>query len=673
MSTIRNMNESLDNIQEEVAEIDESTKAYAASLEKIANDKKLKNISNKDREMLAKIADMMKNANEEVEFDINEAFEALDENLRSDIAKVASKYPEGSSVKVKGKSAKVVSHGKDFLVVSAGKETMNVDLKDVVKESVELEEAKGYKEIYKKKIGKATVNVYQYDSGEIKAMFQGHGETSFGIKKFDKGIIDKALKHFDDNQGLLGSSMDKIAESTDLEEARIDAADYTVGAEKTKKGYRGQVTHTAKGHTMYLAGKVFKDEKDAKAHAKAYLDAYARGGDRVAEKDADNFVKRNSSKLAEEVIAEDYFTVQYYDAKGKAEEGKYKDFKDEKSAKMHLDRANKVVKDGEYKMFKVKGSMDESAELDEASYKVPKNYAAMMAKKAKKAKKDKPYEKQIGMGDSRSEKEIRDQISGLSDDTLKQWANDPAGRFGSKIAKLQDKLVATELKKRGIVESVSESVELEEHIRKNAQNTIKGNKYDMNENSYGLTASLIAAVTGVVTGVEAVDAPPAQEPKPVELEEGAEGGTGDKEAYQKFFQAALKKFGASSPADLDDKKKKEFYDYVDANWKGDNEVAEEALVEFKADGEDSEIPDPVTTKKDKKVKDSEEKKGGEKVVINPKLDEAPEMTDAQMKKREEIVLSMKDKAPEFKKKYGDRWKDVMYATATKLAMKENTK
>jgi len=465
---------------------------------------------------------------------------------------------------------------------------MNVDLKDVVKESVELEEAKGYKEIYKKKIGKATVNVYQYDSGEIKAMFQGHGETSFGIKKFDKGIIDKALKHFDDNQGLLGSSMDKIAESTDLEE----------------------------------------------------------------------------------VIAEDYFTVQYYDAKGKAEEGKYKDFKDEKSAKKHLDRANKVVKDGEYKMFKVKGSMDESAELDEASYKVPKNYAAMMAKKAKK---DKPYEKQIGMGDSRSEKEIRDQISGLSDDTLKQWANDPAGRFGSKIAKLQDKLVATELKKRGIVESVSESVELEEHIRKNAQNTIKGNKYDMNENSYGLTASLIAAVTGVVTGVAAVDAPPAQEPKPVELEEGAEGGTGDKEAYQKFFQAALKKFGASSPADLDDKKKKEFYDYVDANWKGDNEVAEEALVEFKADGEDSEIPDPVTTKKDKKVKDSEEKKGGEKVVINPKLDEAPEMTDAQMKKREEIVLSMKDKAPEFKKKYGDRWKDVMYATATKLAMKENTK
>jgi len=46
---------------------------------------------------------------------------------------------------------------------------------------------------------------------------------------------------------------------------------------------------------------------------------------------------------------------------------------------------------------------------------------------------------------------------------------------------------------------------------------------------------------------------------------------GDKEEYQKFFMAALKKFGVSEPDELDDEKKKEFYNYVDANWKGDNE------------------------------------------------------------------------------------------------------
>ena len=45
------------------------------------------------------------------------------------------------------------------------------------------------------------------------------------------------------------------------------------------------------------------------------------------------------------------------------------------------------------------------------------------------------------------------------------------------------------------------------------------------------------------------------------------------------------------------------------------------------------------------------------------------MSDAQMEKREEIVKELKKKTEDFKKKYGDRWEDVMYATATKLAMK----
>ena len=54
-----------------------------------------------------------------------------------------------------------------------------------------------------------------------------------------------------------------------------------------------------------------------------------------------------------------------------------------------------------------------------------------------------------------------------------------------------------------------------------------------------------------------------------------EAESGDKEEYEKFFQAALKKFGVESPAELDDEKKKEFFNYVDANWKGDNEKAED--------------------------------------------------------------------------------------------------
>ena len=42
--------------------------------------------------------------------------------------------------------------------------------------------------------------------------------------------------------------------------------------------------------------------------------------------------------------------------------------------------------------------------------------------------------------------------------------------------------------------------------------------------------------------------------------------------YQKFFNAALKKFGVSSPAELEGDKKKEFFDYVDKNYEADKET-----------------------------------------------------------------------------------------------------
>ena len=47
----------------------------------------------------------------------------------------------------------------------------------------------------------------------------------------------------------------------------------------------------------------------------------------------------------------------------------------------------------------------------------------------------------------------------------------------------------------------------------------------------------------------------------------------DKQAkYKAFFDKALKKFGADSPADLEGDKKKEFFDYVDANYEAENEA-----------------------------------------------------------------------------------------------------
>ena len=47
-----------------------------------------------------------------------------------------------------------------------------------------------------------------------------------------------------------------------------------------------------------------------------------------------------------------------------------------------------------------------------------------------------------------------------------------------------------------------------------------------------------------------------------------------------------------------------------------------------------------------------------------------EMTSDEKAKREKIVKALKKKMAGFKERYGSRAKDVMYATATKQAMKD---
>ena len=59
------------------------------------------------------------------------------------------------------------------------------------------------------------------------------------------------------------------------------------------------------------------------------------------------------------------------------------------------------------------------------------------------------------------------------------------------------------------------------------------------------------------------------------IEEGAEKDTkGDKEAYTKFFNDTLKKYGVKSPAELKADDEKKFYDEIDAGWKADDEKPE---------------------------------------------------------------------------------------------------
>jgi len=51
----------------------------------------------------------------------------------------------------------------------------------------------------------------------------------------------------------------------------------------------------------------------------------------------------------------------------------------------------------------------------------------------------------------------------------------------------------------------------------------------------------------------------------------------DEQKYKEFFASALKKYGVESPAELDKEKRKEFFNYVDKNYKAKSEDVNEVL------------------------------------------------------------------------------------------------
>ena len=116
-------------------------------------------------------------------------------------------------------------------------------------------------------------------------------------------------------------------------------------------------------------------------------------------------------------------------------------------------------------------------------------------------------------------------------------------------------------------------------------------------------------------------------PKAYDKKEDVKEASGDKEAYQKFFNKALKKFKVKSPADFkSDEEKKKFYDYIDKGWEGDNEKAE-TVREFKVqnmrdalikvwDIDEGELPPALKKAIDAKKKDKEEGKEYEENPVN---------------------------------------------------------
>ena len=378
--------------------------------------------------------------------------------------------------------------------------------------------------------------------------------------------------------------------------------------------------------------------------------------------------------VEEDELLEDYFKVQYFGKDGKPEAGKESNFKDEKSAKRYLARAQKAVKVGEYKLTKEKGKLESVEGLDENVGK-------------------KVFEKKVGQSVVKVFKYPDNKMFAFFD-------SKGYGETNMSIKKLDKAVLAKAVKhfddNKGLLGSSMDAI-------------YESANYFGHSKNHGITDSLLAAVNRVVTGeAEAVEPEVVDQNEIIEqgtedvceaLVTGVQGKDGKKYAIElqrsgrKVVVRTKNQFGDIATLDLKKAAKLFEQDVLDklvednTNDKSDDgegldKVQPKAVKKKFKDRKDKDIDndgdvddsDKFLHKKRKAISKAIDKEKSEgkkdKVEINPKLQE--EMTPEQEKKREEIVLKLKEKEDEFKKKYGDRAKEVMYATATKLAMK-NTK
>ena len=120
------------------------------------------------------------------------------------------------------------------------------------------------------------------------------------------------------------------------------------------------------------------------------------------------------------------------------------------------------------------------------------------------------------------------------------------------------------------------------------------------------------------------------------------------------------------------KKKKKKVKESFSNWRNDLREIVDEIVPKSAESNVQTITGMPPGKKNKinvspSFKEAVEEIGGELIEMI-EIDEKT-LTSAETSKKEEIVKSMKKNLPGFRKRYGDRAKEVMYATATKQAKK----
>ena len=136
-------------------------------------------------------------------------------------------------------------------------------------------------------------------------------------------------------------------------------------------------------------------------------------------------------------------------------------------------------------------------------------------------------------------------------------ANERIQAAKERIKKLKDKAADADTPeaKKAVADSIAKAKESGKKAVDAKKDAVSASEQKENYSMerMGVSRDLVNSVRDVLMGK-----------RPVEVDEG------DKEEYQKFFKAALKKFGVGSPSEFkSDEEKKKFFDYIEKNWTKD--------------------------------------------------------------------------------------------------------
>lgn len=142
---------------------------------------------------------------------------------------------------------------------------------------------------------------YHAKAGADRMKAKAKVEKGMAAKKFTPASVQKttdAYKRFIKRGKGMTAAANKMSEEVELEES-VNASDYTTHGTKSQfGGYRAEVKHKTKGHTMYLGSHGYDTAEKAKGEADAYLKGYSAEGGRGNENHAARNANEHAKKYA---------------------------------------------------------------------------------------------------------------------------------------------------------------------------------------------------------------------------------------------------------------------------------------------------------------------------------------------------------------------------------------